>query len=395
VGTKVTVRGTGWDPEYYKSGVRISFDQNFGNGVLTPIADEIVVPPDSNGRFSFDYTIPEGFQQGDIISISGLIGNGGGERANFTVTGGRQESNGGPATGADLRPTAIKYDTSAVQLNNTVHFDSGVKNTGQKKTPSFNVKWLVDGKDVGAYGSHDGVPGGTIVLNGNSQFDWTPKEAGTHLITFTVDADNHVAETDETNNSETVHVTVEGSKSTLAFQYPLHTGPHAPAFAAYGVANGSLASRSTCYGGKGHRLNQLSHAGEDWFRPVGTPVYAVAKGTVIRVRKGWDHGDAIIIEHQLPNQQAWGNDKVYSVYLHATSSVTPGESVDSDTVIATIHTYEPNNSHLHWEIRKYASMMDAPLPSACKSFVGPSYTDTGTNPGDFGYINPSQWVLEH
>jgi hypothetical protein len=75
---KVNVLGTGWDPEYYSSGVRISFDQNFGNGVLTPIADEIVVPPDSNGRFSFTYTIPKGFRQGDIISISGLIGNGGG-----------------------------------------------------------------------------------------------------------------------------------------------------------------------------------------------------------------------------------------------------------------------------------------------------------------------------
>ena len=87
VGTKVTVRGTGWDPEYYSSGVQVGFYQNFGNGVLTRYADQIVVPPDQDGRFSFDHTIPKGFDQGDLITISGLIGNGGGERANFTVTG--------------------------------------------------------------------------------------------------------------------------------------------------------------------------------------------------------------------------------------------------------------------------------------------------------------------
>ena len=31
--------------------------------------------------------------------------------------------------------------------------------------------------------------------------------------------------------------------------------------------------------------------------------------------KDWDHGDAVIVEHQLPTVQQWGTDKVYSVYL--------------------------------------------------------------------------------
>jgi hypothetical protein len=35
---------------------------------------------------------PKGFDQGDLITISGLIGNGSGERANFTVTGGASET---------------------------------------------------------------------------------------------------------------------------------------------------------------------------------------------------------------------------------------------------------------------------------------------------------------
>ena len=73
-------------------------------------------------------------------------------------------------------------------------------------------------------------------------------------ITFTIDTDDHVAETKESNNSESVSVTVEGSKSTLAFENPLRGGDHAPSFAGYGVANKGLESRATCYGGKGHLL---------------------------------------------------------------------------------------------------------------------------------------------
>ena len=45
--------GYGLGSGAYSGGVQVKTDQNFGNGVLTPIADEIVVPPDSDGRFSF------------------------------------------------------------------------------------------------------------------------------------------------------------------------------------------------------------------------------------------------------------------------------------------------------------------------------------------------------
>ena len=87
-GTVVTVTGTGWSPDYYASGVRISFSQNFGNGVLTNYADDIVVQPKPDGTLSFQATIPSEFKTGDVITFSGLIGNGSGARANFTVGGG-------------------------------------------------------------------------------------------------------------------------------------------------------------------------------------------------------------------------------------------------------------------------------------------------------------------
>lgn len=149
VGSTVTVRGTGWTPEYYAGGVRISFDHNHGNGVLTPYAEEMTVLPDSDGELSFETTIPSSFAEGDVLSFSGLIGNGSGARANFTVTAGTGPRGNGNAK-ADLEPTAIYFDKAAAAVGRNVHFDAGVINTGDQGSEGFNIKWFVDGKEVGA-----------------------------------------------------------------------------------------------------------------------------------------------------------------------------------------------------------------------------------------------------
>jgi surface-anchored protein len=114
---------------------------------------------------------------------------------------------GGSETRADLEPTAITY-RQPVRAGRPVHFDSGVRNRGATDSPVFNIKWYVDGREVGAYGSHAGVSKNTVVLNGNSQFDWTFTRPGRHTVTFRVDADNHVVESDEANNTRAVRVVV-------------------------------------------------------------------------------------------------------------------------------------------------------------------------------------------
>ena len=38
-------------------------------------------------------------------------------------------------------------------------------------------------------------------MNGNSQFSWTFATSGMHTVTFVVDADNHVPESNEGDNS--------------------------------------------------------------------------------------------------------------------------------------------------------------------------------------------------
>ena len=105
----------------------------------------------------------------------------------------------------DLIPTAIQVSPAVPVPGDVVTFDSGVENAGDADSSNFNVRWLVDGQDVGAYGGHQGVAAGTTVLNGNSQFVWTAT-AGEHTIEFLVDVDNHILETEEGNNSTSISV---------------------------------------------------------------------------------------------------------------------------------------------------------------------------------------------
>jgi hypothetical protein len=58
----------------------------------------------------------------------------------------------------NLQPTGITFDTSTAVVGGTVFFDSGVSNTGDVDTSVFNIKWFVNGQEVGAYGSHSSVP---------------------------------------------------------------------------------------------------------------------------------------------------------------------------------------------------------------------------------------------
>ncbi len=113
----------------------------------------------------------------------------------------------GTVSPIDLLPTAISYPAAGLYAGSPVTFDSGVRNAGTEASGSFNVRWLVDGQDVGAHGPHVSVPAGTTITGGNSAFIWEAEE-GTHTLTFIVDTDNHVPESNEGNNQKIVTVTV-------------------------------------------------------------------------------------------------------------------------------------------------------------------------------------------
>jgi subtilase family serine protease len=84
--------------------------------------------------------------------------------------------------------------------------DSGVKNLGDADSARFTVTWLVDGKEVDAYAATPGVPATSTVMGGNSQFACRFGSPGKHSVTFIVDVDNVVTESNERNNSTSTTV---------------------------------------------------------------------------------------------------------------------------------------------------------------------------------------------
>jgi subtilase family serine protease len=76
-------------------------------------------------------------------------------------------------------------------------------NVGSSSSGSFNVKWFVNGAQVG-YGGHASLaPGQTST--GNVQLPWT-MSSGDTLFRFDADVDGHVEEEGEANNSYQVLV---------------------------------------------------------------------------------------------------------------------------------------------------------------------------------------------
>jgi hypothetical protein len=107
---------------------------------------------------------------------------------------------------ADLTPTAITYNPADLVAGRQILFDSGVQNLKNVPTGNFHIKWFVNNNQVG-YGVHTGVAGNATVLNENSAYRWTAA-SGTYTIRFVLDADSHVTESNEANNSRSIMVTV-------------------------------------------------------------------------------------------------------------------------------------------------------------------------------------------
>lgn len=91
------------------------------------------------------------------------------------------------------------------------------------------------------------------------------------------------------------------------------------------------------------------HPGMDIKMPIGTPVRAIAGGTVNNIEIKKDGlGNTVVIEHHLSDT----NEKVFSVYGHLNHIlVNRGESVSPGTLIGTIGTSGNTfNPHLHLQI---------------------------------------------
>ncbi|WP_235925201.1 peptidoglycan DD-metalloendopeptidase family protein [Actinomyces marmotae] len=101
---------------------------------------------------------------------------------------------------------------------------------------------------------------------------------------------------------------------------------------------------------------QKLHAGQDMAAPVGTPIYAIASGTVVEAGMV-DGTGTVTIEHRI-NGTTW-----YSSYLHMYADgiyVKKGDTVEAGKLIAGVgSTGYSTGPHLHFEIRTKNDVADS------------------------------------
>jgi murein DD-endopeptidase MepM/ murein hydrolase activator NlpD len=99
--------------------------------------------------------------------------------------------------------------------------------------------------------------------------------------------------------------------------------------------------------GKGHTF----HRGIDLSAPVGTPVYAVAAGTVIRASSDRNYGNVVVINH---------HNGYKTLYAHNSKLVVKvGQRVKVGQQIAKVgSTGRSTGPHLHFEIHRSGQRVD-------------------------------------
>lgn len=112
----------------------------------------------------------------------------------------------------DLTVTDIEFTPANPTVGDVVSRVSKILNKGNVASPVVNIKAYVDDIRV-AYGSFGPMQPGATEADYSHNVHWGGSwtaTSGTHKFEFVIDADNHVAELDETNNSFVKYVTVSG-----------------------------------------------------------------------------------------------------------------------------------------------------------------------------------------
>jgi len=135
----------------------------------------------------------------------------------------------------------------------------------------------------------------------------------------------------------------------------------APASAAVAWNHPFASVRGTITSPYGYRYHPISgqyllHAGTDYSPPrAGTPVHAVAAGTVAQVNvASGGYGTHVIINHADGYQSLYG-------HLQASSArVTAGQRIGAGTVVGLLgNTGSSTAAHLHMELRRNGTSFDA------------------------------------
>ena len=142
------------------------------------------------------------------------------------------------------------------------------------------------------------------------------------------------------------------SDESLPFRFPLDESPIDDNlyFGWFGVSNECTPDIVDCY----EYPERKFHAAEDYKRPAGTPVYAMADGTISFSGPAGGYGWLILIDHPQAN--------LYSLYGHLSPSrwkLKAGTDVERGDLIAYLGDSDENggtkeqpvDTHLHFGIR--------------------------------------------
>lgn len=110
------------------------------------------------------------------------------------------------------------------------------------------------------------------------------------------------------------------------------------------------------------------HAGEDYARPVGTPVVAPGGGTVTLAEPLYFTGNTVVVDH---------GAGLFSIFAHLSAmSVGVGDIVTTGGPIGTVGaTGRVTGPHLHWSVRLGGARVS---PSSLLAALGPAPSARGT-----------------
>lgn len=112
------------------------------------------------------------------------------------------------------------------------------------------------------------------------------------------------------------------------------------------------------------------HNGVDLAVPIGTTVYAVAKGQATTHNNPDGYGKYVLIDHGVG---------VYTLYAHLSSAQASGQVAENDHIGLSGNTGESSGPHLHFSI--FITDSTHPLYNA----DGKYNFDASVNPRDFGW----------
>jgi len=119
-----------------------------------------------------------------------------------------------PKGRADLCATGILWSPELITAGRTAALRPVLANLGEVASPECSGLFLANGSEIGSVRIPPIPAGGRLDESSQLFVPWTPSAPGLYVISFMVDAEAEVVETDETNNAVDASINVAPTDST-------------------------------------------------------------------------------------------------------------------------------------------------------------------------------------